>query len=304
MDFRGAARPLDAADVVKASKLLKVSQHVIWAIRKVESAGKAFRNSRPIIAWEAHIFHDRLSDSDRADAIAAGLAHPQWRGVPYLSSQKDRYGQIGRALEIDAEAALMSASWGAYQIMGFNYKRCGFDDVFTFVEAMCESEGQQLVAMANFIKSDRKMWQALKRGDWHGFARRYNGPGYTKTRWVEKLMDWLAHFKAKDLEDEAARIEREPEDPHGAGRESREAAKDGGKLAISLTALLAMAGEWFANLHIALDDAIEKLSGVKGMAGWVEGALVVLVSLSAASLFVHIMRRQTAKKEAENVDSQ
>lgn len=306
MDFRGAARPLTNGDIAKAAKLLRVPEHVIWALRKVEANGKAFSDGRPIVAWEAHVFFRRLPQSKRARAVAARLAHSKWGVISYKLRQSSRYEQIHNALAIDVDAALESASWGSFQIMGFNWKRCGYDSVQAFVQAMTESEGEQLIACCHFIRADRTMHKAMRDGNWAGFAKRYNGPGYAKHDYDGRLMKWVSHFAAKGaekrLKTEVARRETAPkDDPSGARQEGSEAIKDAGRIGIGVTGLLAMASEWAAEMHFALDEAIEKLSGVKGMAPWVETALVVLVSVSAISLFIHIMRRRSAKKETADV---
>jgi hypothetical protein len=78
---------------------------------------------------------------------------------------------------LDPEAAFMSASWGRFQIMGFNYKAAGYHSVDQFVLGMRHSEGKQLAAFVSFIKSE-KLEKYLQKQDWVGFANRYNGPKY------------------------------------------------------------------------------------------------------------------------------
>jgi phage terminase large subunit-like protein len=80
--------------------------------------------------------YDRL-----AEAIA--LANGQWRA-----------------------AALQSASWGMFQIVGMNFAACGFASVEDYVAAMCESEAAQLDAFAAFCAHEE-----LRR-----FSRRGTGP--------------------------------------------------------------------------------------------------------------------------------
>jgi hypothetical protein len=60
--------------------------------------------------------------------------------------------------------------------MGFNHKLAGFDDVFSFVEAMQTHEGQ-VRAFVQFIKAS-KLADELQRKDWAGFAKGYNGKNY------------------------------------------------------------------------------------------------------------------------------
>lgn len=89
-------------------------------------------------------------------------------------------------MKLDEEAALQSASWGLFQIMGFNFKACRFKTVFDFVDAHVESEARQLDAALGFIRS-KELVSTLKEKDWARFARVYNGPGYAKNKYDEKL---------------------------------------------------------------------------------------------------------------------
>jgi N-acetylmuramidase len=82
-------------------------------------------------------------------------------------------------------AALMSASFGRFQIMGFNHASCGYVEVEEFVAAM-NSEGRQLAAFIEFIKA-RDLDDELQRRDWAGFARGYNGKAYAVNQYDLKL---------------------------------------------------------------------------------------------------------------------
>jgi hypothetical protein len=79
----------------------------------------------------------------------------------------------------------MSASYGAFQICGFNAGACGFGDVEVFVEAMKTEQGQ-LEAFVAFIKSSG-LADELQRKDWKGFARIYNGPSYSANAYDVKI---------------------------------------------------------------------------------------------------------------------
>src|ERR1700676_2885283 len=79
---------------------------------------------------------------------------------------------------LDRDAALKSASWGKYQIMGSNFAQCGYDTVDAFVLDMCHDEGYQLDAFVAFIQNaGDTLLQSLQNKDWPTFARYYNGPG-------------------------------------------------------------------------------------------------------------------------------
>ena len=81
---------------------------------------------------------------------------------------------------------------GLFQIMGFNYRECGFTSVQEFVNVMCTSEGEHLRAFVNFINS-QGFAKFLKNKEWSNFARGYNGPDYAENKYDEKL---AAAYKA------------------------------------------------------------------------------------------------------------
>ncbi len=89
-------------------------------------------------------------------------------------------------MRLDRPAALKSASWGAFQILGSNHQAAGYDNVEDFCRGMCESEDRQLEAFVAFVKANR-LDDELRRQDWTGFARGYNGPGFRDNRYDEKL---------------------------------------------------------------------------------------------------------------------
>lgn len=108
-----------------------------------------------------------------------------------------------QAQSLDRDAALMSASWGKFQIMGFNFHACGFSSVEEMVEAMGVSEGRQLDAFVNLILDDE--WQLDDEmqafpEEWacRAFARRYNGKSYEANNYHVKLaVEWTAAEKAR-----------------------------------------------------------------------------------------------------------
>ena len=71
--------------------------------------------------------------------------------------------------------------------MGNNHRAAGFATVDAFVEAMMQSEVAQLNAFVSFVASDKTMLSALRRKDWAAFAKAYNGAGYRKNLYDEKL---------------------------------------------------------------------------------------------------------------------
>jgi len=177
------ARGLTESDYAEAAKSLGVEVAVIKAVAEVESPSGPFdAQGRPTILFERHYFH-RLT-AGAHDAEHPDISNSAAGGYGKFSAQ---YPKLERAHELNADAALRSASWGRFQIMGNNYKAAGFTSAASFVRAMTKSELAHLEAFVNFVKSDPGQVTALQNKDWAGFAARYNGKAYKKNNYDTKL---------------------------------------------------------------------------------------------------------------------
>ena len=196
-NWKGAGRLIEPNDITAAAGFLNTDEASIRAVMKIEAAGKGFDAAgRPTMLFEPHIFHRELGKVNPTmvrDAERAKVAAMKWGAIPYPKSANERYKQLEAASQFDVNAALRSASWGLGQVMGFNHVRAGYDIVDSMVEAMKESEGKQLLAMAHFIKSSH-LDDELREHDWAAFARGYNGAGYAKNKYDTKLASAYASF--------------------------------------------------------------------------------------------------------------
>jgi hypothetical protein len=167
--------PLGADDYRVTAERLGCEAAAVQAVVEVESGAAAFgADGRPIILYEPHIF-SRLTN--RAfDASNPNVSYPTWDRTKYPRDQAGRYAQLREAFGLDPEAAVASASWGLFQIMGMNYRACGFTSATAFVKEMSKSLVKQLAAFEAFARSNNLV-DELQRKDWEGFARGYNGPG-------------------------------------------------------------------------------------------------------------------------------
>lgn len=190
-NFRGAARRIvDLTPYQEAADELGCDLAVVQAVAEVESRGAAFLASgRPPILFERHIF-SRLTNGI-FDAGHSSISGP---AGGYGAAGDAQYLRLEEAYNLAPSAALRSASWGRFQIMGFNSETCGWPSVEAFVAAMCESEASQLAAFMGFVRADSAMLTALQRRDWATFAARYNGPAYRINRYDEKMADAWARF--------------------------------------------------------------------------------------------------------------
>ena len=178
-------------DFVLVAHLLDVEVSALKAVQEVETGGRGgfFAPGKPAILFEGHIFWSQLKKKGIAPEKRVpgneNILYPKWEKGHYKGGIGE-YDRLEQARKIDREAADASASWGMFQIMGFNFAACGETSVASFVKAMCESELKQLLLSARFIKASG-MHQALQQKNWAEFARRYNGPAYAQNRYDEKL---------------------------------------------------------------------------------------------------------------------
>lgn len=192
------SKKINESDFLRAAELLRVEVAAVKAVAQVESgAGGGFLASgRAKILFEGHIMWNQLRkrglDPGKYAAGNEDIIHPKWSRANYRGGEAE-YERLQRAQKIDAVAALSSASWGMFQIMGFNHKACGVSDVATFVELISTSEGEQLMLFCSFIESN-KLAGYMRTKDWTTFARRYNGVGYAQNRYDVRLSDAYKKF--------------------------------------------------------------------------------------------------------------
>ncbi|WP_076585372.1 N-acetylmuramidase family protein [Vibrio ostreicida] len=186
---------LEAIDFKHAAMELDCDVAAIKAVSEVESASSGFFPSGlPAILFEAHIFSQY--SQRRFDDSHPNISSKKWDRTLYVGGGKE-YDRLQRAMALDRSAALMSASYGRYQIMGFNYKAAGYEDVEAFVRDMFLAESNHLKAFVCFIKANAKLHRAITLLDWASFARYYNGPAYAENRYDDKLQAAYDTFNAQ-----------------------------------------------------------------------------------------------------------
>ena len=179
-------------DFTQVAELLGCEPAALKAVQQVETGGRGgfFSPGRPAILFEGHIFWTQLKKrgSNPEDYVKGNenILYPKWEKGHYKGGIGE-YDRLEQDRKINREAADASASWGMFQIMGFNYAACGEESIESFVRSMCESEFKQLLLTANFIKKNSQMLQALQARDWAVFAKCYNGPAYAQNRYDVKL---------------------------------------------------------------------------------------------------------------------
>lgn len=167
----------------------------IIAVDTVESRGSGMVGALPKILFEPHVFWKELrkaglkpEDFQKANA---DILYPTWNSQPYPRGSAEQqnaanWERMNRAIKIHREAALKSASYGRFQIMGFNHKMCGCQTVQDFVNRMYKGDADHLQLFVAYIIAAR-LDDELRAKDWAGFARSYNGPLYAKNAYDTKL---------------------------------------------------------------------------------------------------------------------
>ncbi|CAN5775446.1 hypothetical protein BH18ACI5_BH18ACI5_06650 [soil metagenome] len=152
------------------SARLGINEATLKAVAEVESSGDGFLpppSNDPKILFEGHAFH-RLTQG-RFTKQHPDISYPKWTKAHYAKTPKTEWDRLNRARALDRDAANQSASWGAFQIMGFNYGLSGFSNLEAFVAAQCAGADEQLDAFAQFVGRDWFL-VPLRAKDWATFA--------------------------------------------------------------------------------------------------------------------------------------
>lgn len=203
---------LTEADYAAAAADLGCEVAAIKAVDAVESRGSGFimdpddpHHGEPTILFERHIFH-RLTggrwsnyrnpaDTGKVGEVVYPYQNISWpRPGGYGPSGGRQHDRLARAVALDRSAALQSASWGRYQIMGFNYELAGFDTLQAFINAMYTSEAEHLKAFVSFVKANG-LDGYLRSRNWTKFAAGYNGRDHWKNNYAPKLSAAYKRFK-------------------------------------------------------------------------------------------------------------
>lgn len=196
---RDTSKLLKRQDLQQAADRLGVPLASVMAVNQVESRGEGFAaNGRPVILFERHVMHARLQANGLSEVEADALAakHPALvnrKPGGYIGGTAE-HQRLAQAQQIHAVAALESASWGLFQIMGYHWQRLGYLDAQHFADTMALSEAAQLDAFVSFIETDTALHKALKGKKWAEFARRYNGQAYARNLYDVKLARAYAQF--------------------------------------------------------------------------------------------------------------
>ena len=146
-----------------------VSFAALRAIIEVETGGKGFDpvTGKILIQFEPAWFRRHVPNAP------AG----KW-STNKVERQAAEWVAFNEAFAINPQGAIMSTSFGLGQIMGFHYKRLGYVSAQAmWDDAQCGID-RQLYQMCQFLKTDNRLMNAIRREDWTTFAEIYNGKGF------------------------------------------------------------------------------------------------------------------------------
>lgn len=197
---QGRAAAITNNDIAALAKEIGCHPATLEAIAQVESSGFGwFPDGRIKLLCEKHKFYQYLPESMRAEAVRRGLARKAWispknGGYKEQGSADQRYKIFEDMLAYHREAGFKSASYGTYQIMGFNYATCGFTSPEAMWEAFLDSEANQLEAFGNFLVKNG-LRDELRLEQFEKIEEVYNGGGLNGT-YAAKMREASKKLKA------------------------------------------------------------------------------------------------------------
>jgi hypothetical protein len=198
MFYIGTGKRIFPEDFLDIAEKNGIEYAALQAVCEIEAKSTGFTSANALIClYEPHVAYKYSTGAIRAALVKAGLAYQKWGTKPY---PRTSYPSIDECAKIAGEEiACLSTSWGLPQMMGFNHKACGYDTALNMVKSFAESEYNQVEAMVEFIKASPSMFKALNGHDWATFARYYNGAGYAKNKYDQKLAKAYAYWKTMPL---------------------------------------------------------------------------------------------------------
>ena len=187
---------LSEKDLQEFAQQYNLELAAVKAVNEVESSGKGFLlNGKPKILFEGHVFWQQLlkkgiNPESVLTSKNKNVLYKKWTKSFYQGGEKE-YDRLNQAIAIGSnpaikEAALSSASWGSFQIMGYHATSLGYISVQDFVDKMFLRESEHLKAFGKFLEVN-KIMNDLRNKNWAKVAEKYNGKSYKVNKYDEKL---------------------------------------------------------------------------------------------------------------------
>jgi hypothetical protein len=183
-------------DMAEAARRLGCSLPQIRAVRKVEAAGKGYdKAGMPKILYERHLFH-RLTGSRFSPAPFSNRAAGGYTNDANCDGIVDSWDRLCEAIATgEVDAAFQSCSWGLFQVLGQWWDELEYPSPFAMAWTSAQSEGDQLEMFVRYVEhfdlQDELRRLSPNPVTCRPFAAAYNGPGYRKFSYDEKLAEAL-----------------------------------------------------------------------------------------------------------------
>lgn len=194
---------LEKEDFIRAGATLTCHPGMVEAISLKEARGSAFlTDGRPQILFERHQYYRRLAivrKPGQTQASQTALRNEVAAKYPNICNPNTG-GYIGGAAEYDRlkiarsysdTAGLESASFGLFQVMGFNAVAIGYESVQEFVRLMELDIENHLTSLTRFILHTPAALRAMRSRDFRALALAYNGKNAPQSynRDIEKFFN-------------------------------------------------------------------------------------------------------------------
>lgn len=190
---------LTTEDIKELALEFNLEPALIKAVQLTESRGSGFYDSSRdfvngkslkwtnelLVRLEGHWF--RKFTKGIYDISYPTLSYSDWKlGYKYAKVGQLEFGRFMEAFLLNKEAAWLSSSWGMFQIMGFNYNKCGYNSVKEMLIDFYKGEKYHLKAFLNFCEN-LDILDDLREKRFSDFARIYNGKNYKVNKYDTKL---------------------------------------------------------------------------------------------------------------------
>ena len=182
----------DADFTVFASRLNVPIGHV-KGVRKVEAPRGAFTtDGRPTDLYERHVAYRNAQSPTSLAQQRPDLFWKTGYGPGGYGPYSAQFDKMADACAYDPEAALCGVSWGAFQVLGENWRGLKYSSVWDMVSSLVQSEAAHLDCFARFLKMKdiEDEFRACRPGDPDScipFVSKYNGAGFRKFNYHVKM---------------------------------------------------------------------------------------------------------------------
>ena len=147
------------------------------------------------VRFEGHWFKNFTKS--KYDKTYPHLSYSDWKLGNKYNRGLNEFGRFLEAFKLDNEAAWLSTSWGMFQVMGFNYKVCGYNSVKAMIIDFYErGEITQLEAFLNYCEG-KDILDDLREGRNDVFARVYNGKGYKVNKYDTRITQFTNEYRGR-----------------------------------------------------------------------------------------------------------